>query len=442
MKKVLVISYYWPPLAGSSVQRTLKFVKFLPRYGWRPVVLIPRNPCSGNVEIDETLLDDIPDEAAVYESASMEVDRIAAWLGNKLKVVGDILGKCLPGKSGVGQAVQWRFEVFYNRLKKHFVPDHKVGWFPGAFAQAGRIIRENNISLIYSTSPYAITHLIAYALKLSYKIPWVSDYRDPWTQELMDPITGLTKKFNEKLEKRFLKSADMVITVVEEIKQGFLDKYVKLDSSKFQVIPNGYDPDDFKMGGFIHDEVFKITYAGRFHKERRSPNYFLCAFRKLLDKYPELIGKVKVQFVGNVQRDVAKDIADLGLESSVDILKYRSHRESCGILMSSDCLLLILSRVKGGEYIMTGKIFEYLYAKKPILAVIPEGAAAGLIRQLNAGTIVSPDNVDEIASGLYNMYLRFGLMKEKFLPEYSGIGRFNRCSLAGELARVFDNLAG
>lgn len=437
MKKVLVISYYWPPNAGSSVQRTLKFVKYLPAYGWRPVVLVPRNPFLGKIEIDETLLEDVPDELKVFECRSLEVDRGVSRVVSAISGIAACLGK-LAGNEGMGGALQWRLDVAYNRIKKIFVPDHKAGWVPGAVWAGLNIIRRENIAAIYSTSPYPTCHLIGYILARMTRKPWISDYRDPWTQQIMDPVGGLPNKVNEWMEKRFLKRASAIVTVNNEIREGFLSKYPGIDRNKLYVIENGYDEDDFPK--IIEDRrhLFRMVYAGRFYKITRSPVAFLQALRGCINKYNEVQGQLEVEFIGNVQKEFLEQITELELDKVVINVGYIAHKKSCKRLLESDCLLLIQANVRGSEYIMTGKIYEYLYARKPILAVVPEGAAAWLIRRTGAGEVVDPDDIPAIQEAIYRMYTKYGVRKAVFNPVNDEIVQYSRRNLTKRLAELLE----
>ncbi|MCK4996012.1 MAG: glycosyltransferase, partial [Thermoplasmatales archaeon] len=237
MKKVLMISYSFPPIAGGGVFRTLKFVKFLPNFGYDSVVLSVKK--SKFKDFDETLLNAIPSTTNVYRAKNIE-SKIYRYAGS----------------------------FFHINYKWYQIPDVFITWLPFALNKAKYIVKKEKPSVIYSTSPPATSHIIAMLLKKKTKLPWVADFRDPWTDNFIIKYpTKFHRKLEEKLEKKVLKLADKVILNTESNKDALLKKYPDINKEKFIVITNGYDLDDFENIELSKTNNFTIASVGSFYDE-------------------------------------------------------------------------------------------------------------------------------------------------------------------------------
>jgi glycosyltransferase involved in cell wall biosynthesis len=407
-----MVAYYYPPLGGIGVHRTLKFSKYLPEYHWEPVVLTIR-PEKGLL-IDLSLEHEIPAGAQIFRTPSLS---LPLWL-------------------------PWRVRNFISRWI--FVVDEQLGWLPYAVRTGQRILQASPCQVIYtSSSPYT-DHLIGYRLKKSSGLPWVADFRDPWVGNTAIRIpTRLHRYLVRVLEGLVVRQADRVLVVNEPMRRDFISRYPELQKDKFQAIPNGFDAHDFKdiqPSDPIKDQ-FLLVYSGSFYGERQTPRPFFSALQNLLKRGAIPKNAIQVRFVGNVGKPTLQMIDSLQLRDVVETTGYLHHREAIAHLMAADALILIVGPGPGSEIVLPGKIFEYLASGKPILGLVPPGVSADLIREANAGFVVDPQDVQGIAAQIRNMYERWQLDRLSVHTDSEVVARFNRHRLTGQLASVLDRVS-
>lgn len=430
-----MIAYSFPPRGGSGVQRTVKFAKYLPEFGWEPIILTVSNPPLD--EPDYSLLDEVPKNIQVFRTRSFEPHR---HFNSKLE--GQISSKDMYSESA-----RPNMEHFFGRVKSFLstwllIPDRWIGWFPSAFLQGIRILRNNKIDLIYSTSPPLTDHLVAYLVKRLSGKPWIADFRDPWTQFWQyERSSYIRSRIDEAFEKIFLDSANKVIVTCYPTAKGLLEKYTNLDMKNFIEITNGFDPNDFKDYEENRSPKFVITYTGRFHSKQSFSPCFLKALYDLAVENPGFKEDVEVIFTGLFGQDASNLLKEFQLDDIVRCIGYLPHRNSIRYLLQSDVLLITLNTVLGHDKIYPGKLFEYLAAKKPILALVAEGPTADLIRKMNAGIVVSPDDIEEIKVAVRELYDRF-IQGKMHSNTYSDLYRFKRRHLTKSLAEQMDKLVG
>jgi glycosyltransferase involved in cell wall biosynthesis len=410
MKKVLIIAYHYPPLGGGGVFRTLKFTKYLPKFGFQPHVLTVKNPMYRTK--DSTLIREIPPEAKVYRTFSFEHRILRA-----------------P-------------RLLNLNLKWFYIPDENVGWIPFAVRQGEEIIKKENIDIIYATAPINTSLLIGHLLKEKTGKPLIVDYRDPWTQNVFVKYpTKFHRRIEEKMEKLVLTTADYIIVTTEPMRLKLVEKYPFI-KGKIETITNGFDPEDFDgLTRKDSKEKFIITYTGYLYG-LRTGKYFFTALKELLEEETELKSKIQVLFAGPSSKQVALFIEELGLQNVVKLLGYRSHRESLQLMANSDVLLLIIAAEesydeKTGPLMIPGKTFEYFGAKKPILALVPQGIAAELIRSTKTGVIVPPKNTSSIKQAIFKLFQDW---KKGNLVVESNVFEYNRKVLTAKLAKVFQHV--
>jgi len=410
MKKVLIIAYHYPPLGGSGVFRTLKFTKYLPRFGFKPYVLTVKNAMYQAK--DPTLLEDIPNEVEIFRTFSIE---------HKIFLMPFYALKTTP--------------------KWIFVPDINIGWLPFAVRQGERIIKKENINVIYATAPIFTSLLIGCLLKRKTGKPLVIDFRDPWTQNVFTKYpTRLHKKIEEKMEERVLKEADYIIVAGDYLKHVLTERYPFV-KSKMEVITNGFDPDDFKdLKMRKQTEKFRIIHTGSIYG-LLTARPFLLALSKAIEEKTNLKEKLEVMFVGSYGNETSILVHKLGLNDVVKLVKYTPHKKCLELMLNSHLLLLLIAlKDYEGTGILTGKLFEYLASRIPILAIAPEnGAAANIIRPLKAGVVVSPDNIELIKETIFKFY---EMWEQGKLSKITGnITRYDRVFLTQQLAQIFDLFA-
>ncbi len=413
-RKVLVIAYYFPPMGLSGVQRTLKFVKYLPEYGWQPTVLTVTP--TGYFAQDYSLLDEIhPQKVTVERVGSLDPNRFFR-------------------KKGVVKMPSERWRKILTFISDtFFIPDNKIGWKKKAFAAASKLFEEQRYDVIFATAPPFTDLLIGAALAKKFKKPLVVDYRDPW---LAYPTkyypTPLHRWKNYRLEKDVLKTASRIITTNRRVKELILKRYKFLEYHDVTILPQGYDPADF-----LQDKLpvppkkkMRITHAGIFYGDR-TPAHFLKALKKVFAEHSALKGQIEATFIGIFQDEYLNMIRDMGLEESVTVTGYLDHRPCVQHIMSADVLWLMLNNDKQSP----GKFYEYLGARKPILACVPDGFIRQTLKEAEGGVIVDPADVDGIAAAIVEYHHQF-VSNTLPRPKEEIVTKYDRVVLTNELSKI------
>jgi len=409
---VLMIANQFPPMGGSGVQRTLKFAKHLRTFGYEPIVFT-RETTHARL-LDESLLADLPQ--------GIEIIRTKAW---------DLTE--WPGPFGLAGKVVAR---------KMLVPDGDRLWAQFAQKRVLEEIEKRSIQLIYTTSaPYSDHLLGLYVKKKLPHIKWVADFRDEWTNNpytLDNPHSPSRTKKEKAMEAEVLRSADRLITNTPVMRKNFLAIH-GLDGANFDWIPNGYDEADFAALDKQppNNEKFTVTYTGLLYG-RRKPDTFFDAVGQLLQDGSIPRENLDIRLIGNYHVDrLEKSIAQYGLTGCIRVMSYMPHRECLQELLRSDALLLLEGSGRGADAFFTGKVFEYMNTGRPVIAVLPEGAAAGLVRESRIGETADFDNTADIKALFLRYYEKFRDGTLAFEPDMNVIRRFDRKVLTGALAEVF-----
>ncbi len=367
-KKVLIITYYWPPAGGPGVQRVLKFAKYLPEFGWEPVILTVEN--GEYPAMDDSLIDDIPSGIKIYRTKALEPYKVYKLLSGQKKdskIDNYVLKNKKPGL--LARLFKWiRFNVF--------IPDARVGWVPYAVKEGHKILKEENIDVIFSSSPPHSLQLTAMRLAGKSNTPWVADFRDPWSSIVYyqdEKRMLLSKKLDERMERKVLRGADRVITVSTAIK-GDLDKIGQ--RSDTTVIYNGYDAADFDpQRKKIQAGKVKITYAG-FLSDTRIPEKLL----EILSDDPfQRFDNIELHIYGKTSPGFDLRVEKLHLDSKVINHGYIDHGTLVKNLCTSDSLLMVVDNVSDNKGILTGKLFDYMGTQRPIIAIGPKDGEVGKI---------------------------------------------------------------
>jgi glycosyltransferase involved in cell wall biosynthesis len=446
VKSVLIIAYFFPPVGLVGVQRPLKFAKYLPSFGWRPVVMTPKRPLADYY--DHTFLEEIPPEAAVFRTASFDPARwyvsVKARLFGRSRGEGSTEAKASTGRriavylfKPLFQATRW---VAYNLV---FVPDLHIGWIPFALWRGVWIVKREGIDVILATGSPWSDFLIAYFLSRFTRKPYILDMRDPWTLGPDIAWGGVRSHIENFWERRCILGASKVVNVTEQATQAYREKYKDVDPSKFRSITQGFDPPDFDSLVGNRTERFTIASTATY-KDFRNPESLLRAMRSIMDRNAKLEGEIRIRFMG-IGSEIVKELVEkYNLASMVDILPYGSHRESIEFILNSDVLLLErVATIEGRDRLATtsAKIFEFLATGKPILGLVyPSGAAAELIWSTNSGVVVDPENTNEVSEAIHGFYLQYksGTLGVEGQPD---LERFTRRHLTGQLAQMLDEAA-
>ncbi len=416
LRNVLVIAYYFPPMGLSGVQRTLKFVKYLPQFGWQPTVLTVTP--TGYYAQDYTLLEELhPHHVEVVRVGSLDPNRLFRRKG-VVKMPSD----------------RWR-KIFTYISDLFFIPDNKIGWKRKAINAATKLFKQKKYDIIYSTAPPFTDFLIGVELHKIFKKPLVIDYRDPWHEYPYKYYpTPLHKLWNYKLEKKVLRASSRILVTGRRTKELILKRFKFLRYNDVTILSHGFDPADFADDPKIHIEKSKrmrFAHAGVFYADR-TPKHFLLALKDIFTARPNLKDEIELVLIGNLQDEYVEIIKSLGLDGNVTITGYLDHKHCIEYLKSSDVLWLTMNNDKQSP----GKLYEYLGLRKPILACIPEGFIKQTLEEAEGNIIVAPTDVKAIAAAILQLY---ELHKQNKLPKPLDevVEKYNRIELTNELSKIF-----
>jgi glycosyltransferase involved in cell wall biosynthesis len=414
--KVLLVTLYFPPAGGGGVQRPLKFASHLPAHGIEMHVLAPDDPKWVHEDADLPL----PTQAWVHR---------ARYVGPR----GRRLADELHGRSGIDLAVR-RASTIGRRL---LLPDENVTWNATAIPKAIQIVRSEGIDVVLTTSPPASVHLIGAAVKRATGVKWVADLRDSIALHAHRSAEGIGARAKQKaragVAHLVARRADAIVTAAESIT---VETRGLSPVGRLVTIPNGCDFDDFAGLEHEHGERFRITHAGSFFG-KRDPKPFLRALAA------SGLEDVTVRFLGDFRPGDREAVHELGLDDRVELIPHVPRRESLRLQRESDVLLLLIPEAGGrGRGVLSGKVFEYIAAERPILAVVPpDGAAAQLVRDANVGIVAAPDDVEAIRDALVDLHARWRAGKLDGTPlSQDWRDRLSRGARVEELAELLRGL--
>lgn len=429
MKKVLIITYYWPPSGGIGVQRWLQFSKHLPSYNWKPIIFTAKN--ANYPIIDEKLLEEVPEGIEVLSVRAPEPNNIISMLRKK------------ENKSMSLYKLQQQNDVNTSLIKKllwtirgnFFIPDARMFWIGRSFRFLDNYLSQHSVDAIISTGPPHSTHLIAKRIHKKYKIPWISDFRDPWTS--MDYLKQMhLKKFalekHERLEKSVLQGSTNVVVVGKTIQEEFKEKY-GVDS---EVVYNGYNnaTRDYEIKEL--DPKFSIVHTGSFLHYRNCDDLWY-SLSELIKDNPKFAHDLELKLVGNVAPIVKKSIENFGLLKFTTFIAHVDHSAARRIQRTAQLLLLPIDRIENAEFVLTGKLFEYLQAKRPIICIgPPHGDAADVIRTCSAGSIIDFGDTDLMKEVLIEKYQKYCNKNNSSISE--GIERYSYSELTKKVVDLLN----
>ncbi len=405
MKKVLILTYYWPPSGGAGVQRWLKFTKYLKTYGWEPIIYTAEN---GEIPVvDMSLLKDVPEELTILKTPIWEPYQLyKRFIGRKKddKINASFLSE--NKKAGLSEKISiWIRGNF-------FIPDARKFWIKPSINYLKNYIIKNNIEYIISSGPPHSMHLIALGLKTKFtSLKWVADFRDPWTNiDFYDKLM-LTKRSNNKhhrQELNVLTTADIILSIGKGMSDEFLNIYQKSGGkniNKFKVISNGFDADDIKTSDIVKDKKFSIAHIGTLVKDR-NPIVLWKVLKKLTDSNDDFRSQLEIKLVGKVDIFVKEQLEYYGLINFVNKIEYLPHSEVIIEQQKSKVLLLLINNTKNAKDILTGKFFEYMASGSPILAIGPiDGELADIIKQTQTGLISNFDDEITLEKNILNLFV-------------------------------------
>jgi len=423
MKKVLIITYYWPPSGGAGVQRWLKFAKYLPEFGWQPIILTVNPEYASYPQRDESLSKEVGPDCLVYTTKSFELYNLYKLVSGKKEV---------PYGGFANESKEGLLQKFSKFLRGNFLlPDPRKGWNKYAFKKAAELIREFNINTVVTTSPPHSTQLIGLKLQRKFNIRWIADLRDPWTDIYyynQFKHTALALRIDKNYELKVVEKADVLVTVSEDVKRIFAEKSELPIAEKTVVIPNGYDEDDFRITNIPTETKKIITYTGTI-----SEAYDVdCLLEALCLLSEDSKSQLLIRFVGKVPSSVEMKFRSAGLE--IELVGYVDHAKSIEYLFRSDMLLLVIPKVKNNKGILTGKFFEYLASQKPILAIGPtDGDLAKIIQETQCGKLFDYED----SKGMLQ-FIQETLVLPKTTIKTELASQYSRKELTRKITKLFE----
>ena len=422
--KALIITYYWPPAGGSGVQRWLKFVKYLQDFGVEPVIYTVEDP--KYALIDETLEMEVPKNLKVLKQPIWEPNNLLTLFKSKQQKTS--AGFLDPNPSFLEKQLQ------YIRAN-YFIPDARKFWVKPSVRFLSEYLKNNKVDVVITTGPPHSLHLIGMELKKRFPIKWISDFRDPWSD--IDyfhqlPLTEKTIQKHKELEKKVLQQSDAVIVIGKTMKEKF-DKF----NRNIHVISNGFDGDIAASEKEL-DKKFSITHIGLMNADR-NPKILWKALSEIMNENSEFTKDLEIKFIGEVADEVKKYIADHKLEENTKYITYVPHQKVIAYQTMTQVLLLAVNNVPSAKGIITGKIFEYLQAKRPIIAIAPlNGDLAEIINKTNAGFVVEFEDKENLKKTILDLYKKYKDGELKIVSK--NIDQYHRKELTQRLTEIIKNI--
>ncbi|MCO5274570.1 MAG: glycosyltransferase [Flavobacteriales bacterium] len=387
MKRVLIITYYWPPNGGAGVYRWLKLSKLLPEHGWLPVIYTPVNP-----EV-------VADDPGLLKDVSQDLEVVKRPITEPFNLYKRFTGRSTKEKVQVGFLNEkkqggWKEDLALWVRSNFFIPDARVWWVRPSVKFLKEYLRKNPVDAIISTGPPHSMHLIGLGLKRALGVKWIADFRDPWTDIDFYAQLKLTRWADAKhkrLEGEVLREADRVLCV----SWHWADDLKKLGAKQVEVITNGYDPDDLPSPSEPVDEAFSLVHIGSLSPSRNAPELWR-ALKQLCDEDPVFAAKFKLRFVGPVDHTIAESVAEAGLGAHLERTGRVSHEEAMRHMQRARALLLLVNDTPNLMGILPGKLFEYVSTGRPVLAVGPvEGDVSRVLDRAPHAVINRPGLMEQ-----------------------------------------------
>ena len=447
--RVLMVAYNFPPIGGVGVQRTLKYATYLPRWGWEPVVLTAADP--GVAERDPAAELALPPDLRVERAFSPEPVKLRRVLGRMARRAGSVRpsspqenvapgGTVPPVARGAARANLARVWGQMERLA--FFPDDVVGWVPFATRRGLEIHGRSPMDAIYSSSGPVSCHLAAALIATKTGLPWIADFRDPWIgNAFAAPMPDLHQRLQGAIELRIVERADRVVFATAGLADAYSTRY-PWAAERFQVIENGYDRAELPPAAPPRSTAgggrFRLTYGGSIYGDRELA-IFLDGLELLLGRRPELRDSLEVEFVGwlnlHNQAVAAEHSTPDRLGSMLTFTGFLPHAQAIEHLLAADALLQVIADGPGRSGVVGGKLAEYVGLDRQILAVVPEGDARALLRELDWGIVADP-TPEGVADGVEAL-LAAPPPNRRADPD----GRYDRVNLTGRLAALLDDIA-
>ena len=434
MKRVLIISYYWPPTGGSGVQRWVKFAKYLPSEGWQPVIYTPENP--EQLAVDASLEKDVPAEAEIIKTHITEpyeiYKKILRRSGHSKEAV-EVNPVNARSKSILQKAAMW---VRGNLFR----PDPRCMWIRPSVKYLKKYLKEHPVDLIVSTGPPQSMHMIGMKLARETGLPWIADFRDPWTKIFYFKhlsMTRMTEKWHHRMEKRVLDSADVVVAVSPLVQQEFQ----VMTQTPVELITNGFDECDFTGernreadGG--PDKPFIITHTGLFAADG-NPTMLWKALAEKCSRDEAFSKALEIRLIGKTDPQITEAIEAAGIGGKVTDMGYQPHNIAVEEQRKASLLILPLRKEPEYKAVLPGKVFEYLASWRPVLGIgQSDGAMSIILNTTKTGVVLDWEDKVSIARFI-DLCWRNHLEGRLFVDD-ADISQFTRRKLTSRMAQLFE----
>lgn len=426
-RKVLIITYYWPPAGGPGVQRWLKFAKYLPKNNWEPIIYTPENPSYPT--LDESLIAEIPKGIKVLKTKIWEPYRLAEKLNPKNK-------KFKSGQFDIGEKQSFLSKLSIFIRGNFFIPDARKFWIKPSVSYLTKYLNENPVEAVITTGPPHSMHLIGREIKKRFpQIKWIADFRDPWTDISYYRHLKLSPKADQKhhqLENSVMKTADAVLATSYSDTENFQ----KL-GARATTITNGFD-NAVKPANKEVNTKFTLAYIGIL-EQLRNPKPLWQALKELLDEQPDFVQYFELKFIGKIDEAILQELEDSILKNILCYKGYLSHEAAQTEMMKADLLLLTNFPHSESKGIIPGKLFEYLASGNPILSLGPPQAdVAKILEETQSGQHFTYKDKNEIKNYVKQVYNTWKNGSTRFSPK--NIVQFSRENLTRQLAALLDRL--
>ncbi|BEV06422.1 glycosyl transferase family 1 [Chryseobacterium gambrini] len=426
-KKILIITYYWPPAGGPGVQRWLKFAKYLPEFGWKPVIYTPENP--SYPLLDESLMKDVPKDLDIVKTKIWEPYQLAEKLNKSNK-------KFKAGQFDVGKNQSWKSKLSIWVRGNFFIPDARVFWVKPSVKFLEQYLKENQIEVVVTSGPPHSLHLIGLNLKKKLSnLKWIADFRDPWTEISYYKHLKLTKSSDQKhrqLESEVFRNADITLATSYTDAENF-----RKNGANALCITNGFDESDSNTQTLKSSNTqtkFTLSYIGVL-EQLRNPENLWKALNDLVTENEEFAEKFTLKFAGRIDDKILNSIEHSNLKNHILNLGYLSHDKAIEEMQTSEILLITNFPNDSSKGIIPGKIFEYLATGKQIISFGPKDAdVSKILNETQAGKHFSYDDSRKIKEFILE---KFELWKDGNLSENTqNIEQFSRKNLTKKLVEI------
>ena len=436
MKRVLIITYYWPPTGGSGVQRWVKFAKYLPQEGWQPVIYTPENP--EQIATDATLASEVDPETEILKTRIIEpyelYKKVLRKSGHSKEAV-EVNPVNAQNKSLLQKVAMW----IRGNL---FRPDPRCIWIRPSVKFLKRYLEDHPVDLIVSTGPPQSMHMIGMKLAQKTGLPWIADFRDPWTRIFYFKhlsMTPSTERWHHRMEKMVLDNATAVVSVSPLVQQEFQ----AMTQTPVELITNGFDECDFAEsrcgdadGGC--DKDFIIAHTGLFAADG-NPTILWDVLKEKYDSDEVFRKLLKIKLVGKTDDQIISAIKTAGLEECLIDMGYQPHSEAVNTQRTASLLILPLRKEPEYKAVLPGKLFEYLASWRPVLGIgQPDGAMSMILNTTKTGVVFNWEDRTSIKKFIDICWEKH--LNGELRVEDADISQFTRRNLTRRMAELFERL--